>query len=88
MILRYKDDDIHLSKNIIYDGWYSNGHFYIKYYSLRMKIFVKKEITCYADEEMKIYFQTLDLFKDHSSALSFNLVYKDDYYDVDIDSIH
>ena len=88
MKLKYRADDMHLTKNIIYDGWYSIGHFYIKYYSLKMRIFVKRDITCYADEEMKTYFQTLNLLKDHSSALKFNLIYNDDHYDIDIDSIH
>jgi len=52
-----------------------------------MKIAVKKEVTNYVDEEMKVYFKTLDLLDNSIWALNFNLVYKDGYFDIDINSI-
>ena len=85
MRLRFKGEDVSV---MLGSGWYIDGHFFIKYYSNKMNIVVKREITNYVDEEMKVYFKTLDLLHDSIWALSYSLVYKDDYFDIDIDSIH
>lgn len=75
MRLKYKDDDIKLLSQVD-DGWYAEGHFFIQYYSKKMKICVKKEITNYVDEEMKTYFKLLDLLDKSIWALSLSLFIK------------
>lgn len=87
MKLRLKDDG-DIPNNMSWSGWYLDGHFFIYYYSSKMKIAVKKEVTNYVDEEMKVYFQTLVLLGNSIWSLKFNIIYKDGYFDIDINSIH
>jgi len=68
------------------EGWYDKGEFYIIYKENNTNYITN--ITEFVDEEMKVLFQTLDLLKDHSWSLAFNIVDCGDYYDIDTDSIH
>ena len=86
MRLRLKDDG-DIPTKIHHTGRYFDGHFFISYYSKKMKIATEKEITNYVDEEMKVYFKTLDLLRNSIWSLKFNIIYKDGYFDIDINSI-
>ena len=89
MMLKFRSEpELDLSKNILYDGWYLDGHFFICYCNDH-GVIVKREVTLFADDELKTYFKMIDLVKEHEWSLCFKLIHKyGGYYDIDLESIH